>query len=275
MYKPNSNTQLRLSWSTGFRAPQAFDADMHIAFAGGGIQKIVLSDNLMEEKSQSWSASLNWDKPTEKHIIGFTVEGFITQLNDAFVLEEIGSDNDGNSILEKQNGGQSEVLGATFEIRANYNRKVQAEAGLTIQTSKYGKVVKWSEDLPGTRDYLRTPGSYGYYTFTWTPSEKFKAALSGIYTGTMLIPHYGLPVDPGTPENDELFTSPSFMENNFKLSYTVNISRLDSSIEFFSGVSNLFNQYQNDFDSGKNRDSGYIYGPAKPRNVFFGLKIFN
>lgn len=29
-------TQFRFTWGTGFRAPQAFDADMHIAFAGGG-----------------------------------------------------------------------------------------------------------------------------------------------------------------------------------------------------------------------------------------------
>ena len=98
---------------------------------------------------------------------------------------------------------------------------------------------------------------------------------AGIYTGKMLVPHYGLAGDPGTIEQDELFESPNFMETNLKLSYTVNSIRLDSSIEFFGGVGNIFNQYQNDFDSGKNRDSGYIYGPAKPRNFFIGIKIFN
>lgn len=182
---------------TYLRAPQAFDADMHIAFAGGGIQKIELADNLKEEKSQSWSASLNWDKPTEKHIIGFTLEGFYTELKDAFILEEIGSDEDGNSLLEKRNGGQSNVMGATFELRGNYNRKLQIEAGLTIQQSEYAKPVKWSEELPGTTDYLRTPNSYSYYTATWTPSTKIKVALSGIYTGSMLVHHYGLADDPG------------------------------------------------------------------------------
>ena len=129
LFKPNTDAQLRLSWSTGFRAPQAFDADMHIAFAGGGIQKIVLADDLKEERSQSWTASLNWDKPTEKHIYGFTVEGFFTQLKDAFILQEVDTDEDGNSIMEKQNGGKSHVAGSTIELRANYNRKMQAEAG--------------------------------------------------------------------------------------------------------------------------------------------------
>lgn len=275
LYKPNTNAQLRLSWSTGFRAPQAFDADMHIAFAGGGIQTIQLSDNLKEEKSQSWSASLNWDKPTEKHIYGFTIEGFYTKLADAFILEEIGTTEDGNSIMEKRNGGQSDVSGVTLELRANYNRKTQLEAGLTIQKSQYGDVVAWSEELPGTKDYLRTPETYGYYTLSWTPNANFKTSLSGIYTGRMLIPHYGLAGDNGTPEQDILFESPSFLENNLKISYTLSSVRLDSSIELFAGVGNLFNQYQDDFDSGKNRDSGYVYGPAKPRNYFIGIKIFN
>ena len=203
------------------------------------------------------------------------MSGFSTKLKDAFVLQEVGTDEDGNSLMEKSNGGNSNVLGATSELRANYNRKLQVEVGLTLQQSQYDEAVEWSEELPGTTDYLRTPNSYGYFTVTWTPAEKFKAAFSGIYTGTMLVPHYGLPGDPGTIENDELFESPAFMETNLKISYTSNVRRLDSSVEFFSGISNMFNQYQNDFDSGKNRDSGYIYGPAKPINFFIGLKIFN
>ena len=275
LYKPNTNTQLRASWSTGFRAPQAFDADMHIAFAGGGIQTIKLADDLQEERSQSLSASLNWDKPTEKHIFGFTLEGFYTKLKNAFVLEETGTDENGNSEMLKINGGNSQVMGTTIELRANYNRKLQAEAGLTLQKSYYDETVAWSVELPGETDYLRTPESYGYYTLTFTPGDKFKAALSGIYTGSMLIPHYGVPGNVGTPENDILVKSSDFWETNLKLSYTFNAPRLDSSVEIFAGAGNIFNQYQHDFDSGKYRDSGYIYGPSEPRKIYFGIKIFN
>ena len=275
LLKPNSNTQVRLSWSTGFRAPQAFDSDMHIAFAGGGIQTVKLADNLKEERSQSWTTSLNWDKPTEKHIYGFTLEGFYTTLRDAFILQEIGTDEDGNSIMQKENGGSGNVMGTTLELRANYNRKIQAEAGITLQKSLYDSQVQWSEELPGTDEFLRTPNAYGYYTLTWSPTEKFKTSLSGIYTGSMLVPHYGLAGNVGTIPKDELFESPDFMETNIKISYIASSKRLDSSVEFFGGVGNMFNQYQNDFDSGKYRDSGYIYGPAKPRNFYVGIKIFN
>lgn len=275
LLKPGVNTQLRASWSTGFRAPQAFDADMHIAFAGGGIQTISLANDLKEERSQSWSASMNWDKPTEKHIYGFTLEGFYTRLKDAFILEETGKDEDGNSLMEKRNGGLSNVYGATVEARANYNRMFQVEGGLTLQKSFYEDPVAWSEQIPGTKEYLRTPEAYGYYTLTLTPGNRFSASLSGVYTGSMLVPHYGLAGDAGTPEQDVLFQSPDFMEMNLKLGYIFNAKRLDSSIEIFGGISNMLNQYQNDFDSGKNRDSNYIYGPAKPRTFFLGLRIFN
>jgi outer membrane receptor for ferrienterochelin and colicins len=36
-------------------------------------------------------------------------------------------------------------------------------------------------------------------------------------------------------------------------------------------VQNLLNAYQQDFDLGKERDSNYIYGPAKPRTFILRL----
>lgn len=275
LVKPSANSQFRLSWSTGFRAPQAFDSDLHIAFAGGGIQTITLADDLKEERSQSYSTSFNWDKPTEKHIYGFTLEGFYTRLQNAFVLEETGTTADGNSLLEKRNGGLSEVYGGTFEARLNYNRLFQLEGGITLQKSLYAQEVEWSEQLPGTRNYLRSPDSYGYFTATLSPGNRFSTSLSGIYTGTMLVPHYGLEGDQGTPEQDILFESPAFLDMTLKVTYLVNIKRVDSSIELFAGAGNLLNQYQDDFDTGRYRDSGYVYGPARPRTLFFGLRLFN
>lgn len=62
LYKLKETTQFRLGWGTGFRAPQAFDTDLHIAFAGGGVSRITLADNLKEERSNSYTASINYDK---------------------------------------------------------------------------------------------------------------------------------------------------------------------------------------------------------------------
>jgi outer membrane receptor for ferrienterochelin and colicins len=35
----------------------------------------------------------------------------------------------------------------------------------------------------------------------------------------------------------------------------------------------MANNFQNDFDKGKNRDSNYVYGPSMPLTYFIGLKI--
>lgn len=275
LLRPDTKSQIRLGWSTGFRAPQAFDADMHLAFAGGGIQQVRLSPDLKEEKSQSLSGSWNFDHATENFIWGFTLEGFSTRLKNAFILEEVLMDEQGLTVLEKRNGNVSNVHGGTFEIRWNYRQRAQVESGLTLQKSTYSEPVKWSEQLEGVKDYLRTPESYGYFTFRFMPSNPFEASLTGIYTGKMKIPHYGLPGDAGTPENDLLFISPSSWDLGTKISYRINIPRIDSGVELFGGVSNILDDYQNDFDKGKNRDSNYVYGPSKPRTVYFGLRIFN
>jgi outer membrane receptor for ferrienterochelin and colicins len=275
LFRPDFRSQLRLSWSTGFRAPQAFDADMHLAFAGGGIQRVELAGDLREERSQSFSGSWNFDHATENYIIGFTLEGFVTSLKNAFILEEVLSGDNGSSVMEKRNGNTSNVYGGTFEARWNYNQRLQLESGITLQKSLYDTPVQWSAQLPGVKEYLRTPDSYGYSTFRFMPRGPFELSLSGIYTGTMKIPHYGLAGDPGTPEYDVLINSPSAWELSSKISYRIDMPRIDSSIELFGGVSNMLNDYQKDFDKGKYRDSNYVYGPSKPRTIFFGIRLFN
>jgi outer membrane receptor for ferrienterochelin and colicins len=269
LYKLKTFTQFRLTWGTGFRAPQAFDSDMHIAFAGGGVSRIYLSDNLVEERSTSLSGSVNYDKATEKFIVGFTLEGFYTKLNDAFYLHPVGQDEYGN-VYEKRNGSGAAVQGGTLELRGNYSKKIQLEAGYTLQTSLYDEPVEYIEGEDPKREFLRSPNQYGYLTFSVTPGDRFNASLNGVYTGPMELVHYA-----GAPEQsiDEYVTSNAFFEFGVKLGYTFKFEVLDSGLELFGGVKNLTNAYQNDFDTGKNRDSGYIYGPALPRTFFIGLRL--
>ena len=269
LYKLRTFTQFRLTYGTGFRAPQAFDADLHIAFAGGGVSRVVLANDLVEERSNSISGSVNYDKATEKFIAGFTLEGFYTKLNDAFYLHPIGEDAFGD-VFEKRNGEGASVQGGTLELRGNYNKKMQLEAGFTLQSSLYDEAVEHIEGEEPKKEFLRTPNQYGYLTYSLTPGEKFNASLSAVYTGPMELVHYA-----GAPEQimDEYVTSPAFLELGLKAGYTFKLPVLDSGLEIFCGVKNLTNSYQDDFDTGKNRDSGYIYGTALPRTFFLGLRL--
>ena len=189
LYKVNTNTQFRLSYGTGFRAPQAFDTDLHIAFAGGGISRVSLSPDLIPEKSKSYSASVNYDKPAEQYIVGFTLEGFYTRLEDAFFLQPIGQDAFGE-VFEKQNGQGATVEGVTLELRANFDKKVQIESGFTIQSSEFDEKVEYIDGVEGIREFTRTPRHYGYSTLTFAPNKNVNASLNYVYTGEMVMPHF-------------------------------------------------------------------------------------
>lgn len=269
LYKLKENTQFRFSYGTGFRAPQAFDTDLHIAFAGGGVSRVLLSPDLKQEKSQSLSASINYDKPMENWIAGFTLESFYNRLKDVFYLQPIGQDQHGE-LFEKQNGDGATVQGITLELRANFNRKIQLESGFTFQSSKFDSPVEYIDGLAGIREFIRTPNDYGYAILTFTPNKKWNATLNYLYTGKMKIPHFA-----GAPNQtiDEIITSDAFSDLSAKIGYTLPIEKLGNNIELYGGIKNIFNAYQDDFDIGKNRDSNYIYGSAQPRTFYVGIKL--
>lgn len=269
LYRQNPYTQLRLTAGTGFRAPQSFDTDMHIAFAGGGVSRIFLADGLQQERSTSVNASVNFDRPAENWIYGYTLESFYTNLEDAFYLHPMGEDDRGE-VFEKRNGPGAKVYGVTIELRGNYNKQIQLESGFTWQKSRHEEKISYIDGLEPIAEFLRSPDVYGYGVLSFTPNKKFSASLSSVYTGKMKIVHYS-----PLPENisDEFKQTPSFNELSLKLSYAIELKQVESNIELFAGVKNIFNAYQSDFDNYKYRDSNYIYGPSSPRTIYIGIKI--
>ena len=270
LYKLKETTQFRLGWGTGFRAPQAFDTDLHIAFAGGGVSRISLSDDLIEERSNSFTTSINYDKATDHFIAGFTLEGFYTYLDDAFFLFPLGEDAFGER-FEKRNGAGATVKGLTLEARANFDYVFQVDAGFTLQASLFDEPVENIGGLPPKRVFLRTPNDYGYAIFTYTPTKNWSASTNIVYTGAMQLAHFG---GEGTGQAEDTYvTSPRFTEVSVRVGYTFELENLKTGLEVFGGVKNLMNAYQTDFDTGKNRDSNYVYGPGLPRTIFAGLRI--
>lgn len=271
LYKLKTATQLRLTWGTGFRAPQAFDSDLHIAFAGGGVSRVSLSEDLKQERSNSLSASVNYDHSKTNYVVGFTLEGFYTHLYDAFYLHPIGTDEFGER-FEKRNGDGATVQGVTMELRANLKRKYQIETGFTVQSSLYDSPVLNITELEARQEFLRTPNVYGYGTLTLNPTKRISGSANLIYTGSMELVHFA-----GAPEQstDAYYTSPQFWELGIRGSYKFNFKSVDTGLELYAGVKNVTNSYQNNFDSGKNRDSNFIYGPSLPRTLFMGVKLFS
>lgn len=269
-FNPTKDVNFRLSYSGGFRAPQTFDEDLHVDNAGGAMAMIEVDPNLKEEKSQSLSASMDFYHLAGAFQFNFLVEGFLTLLNNPFVLvDQPKAENDPVLIRFRTNGPRGKVMGLTLEGRMAYLNKLQFQAGMTFQKSRYSKAIEWSEDAPAEKKMFRTPNVYGYFTSTYTPIKPLNISLSGTYTGSMRVKHLEAGVN---NDRDKAVNTREFFDLGLKTSYDFQVAK-STTLQLSVGMNNIFNSYQKDFDKGKDRDSNYIYGPAMPRNYFAGVKI--
>ncbi len=268
-YTPVNDVILRLTYASGYRAPQAYDEDLHVGAVGGEVSLISLDPNLKPEYSHSISASSDlyhrfglWDT-------NLTIEGFYTRLKDVFALVENGHDAQGNLLLTRVNSMGAYVAGVNLEAKVGYRKILLFQGGYTLQTSRYTEDFTWSENknIAPQRRMFRTPDQYGYFLASVTPLHDFTIAVNGKITGNMLLQHYA-----GYVPADEETESGTFFELGVKATKAFHLYK-HYSLELNAGVQNLFNQFQRDLDKGKNRDASYIYGPALPRTWFVGLNL--
>lgn len=271
MYSITDYLKARASFSQGYRAPQAFDEDLHIETVGGAAMFTRLDTNLKTERSNSFNASLNYTRPIGRIQTNIVLEGFHTKLNDAFITSNPTELPSGIAVATKRNGSGASVAGINLESSFAVSKKINFQLGATLQSAKYAdnEVIWESEDgeeIITTKNMLRTPELYGYYTFNYNPIKELTLSLSGVYTGKMNVSHL---IDPDT-ERTVIKKAKDFVENNIKLAYDFDIK--DNCIQVYTGVQNMFNAYQKDFDRGPLRDANYIYGPTRPQTFFIGMK---
>lgn len=270
-FNPTENVNLRITYAGGFRAPQAFDEDLHVGVVGGERLVTVLAKNLKEERSNSFSVSADLYHKFGNVQTNLLIEGFYTDLNNVFALRQLDQpDVQGNIVQERYNAYGAKVLGLNIEGKAMFTRWFSLQAGLTLQQSHYDEAIAWNDEVPEQKykKMMRTPNTYGYFTASFTPVKRFTASVTGNYTGSMLVGHSaGSGVEEPVAVN-----TPKFMEVNMKLSYDFPIYKY-LTLQVNGGIQNITNAYQKDFDKGWNRDSNYIYGPSLPRSYYVGVKI--
>ena len=270
-YNPSDRLNFRLSYSTGFRSPQAYDEDFHVAVVGGERVVTVLAKGLKEESSQSLSASVDWYGSIGSAQTNVLFEMFYTALDDVFALRKLEElDAKGNQVLERYNGSGATVCGMNLEAKAVWSKHMQMQLGATYQRSRYKSPEYWSEDenVQPVKRMFRTPDLYGYVTLKYNPTKCLSASLSATYTGSMLVQH----LQGSGTDVDVAVETPSFFDATLKLAYDFRVFDY-ATLQLNGGVQNIFNSYQNDFDRGEMRDSGYIYGPTMPRSLFVGVKV--
>lgn len=258
-YNPSESVNFRACYTTGYRAPQIFDEDLHIGIVGGEATSIVLSDDLKQEKSQSINVSADLYKDMGRWSTNLLVEGFYTKIKDAFALD------DTDEVWVRYNSSGVTVKGVSVEARATLPNVVSLQGSITYQDSKYDEAEEFAAG--SYTEMFRTPDLYGYLTANFDLTRKLKLSASGTYTGTMLVQHAE-----GYIEEDTAVYTPDFFDANLKFSYTFPILSAGD-LELSAGVLNVFNSYQSDFDEGELRDAGYVYGPMSPRRFTCGVKF--
>jgi outer membrane receptor for ferrienterochelin and colicins len=264
---------LRGSYSSGFRAPQVFDEDLHITQAGGVAQVIRNASGLEEESSQSVALGFEWNPWLDPEVfpeglllasdkpITLEINAFLTRLEDTFDIVETDNPATPEQEFTRVNSFGADVYGAEFNLVWDLAKDLRLDLGYVEQRSLFDEPAG---DF-GSRSFDRTPERYGVIGLTWN-APWCGVFLGGKYTGPMEVNHYA-----GDIPEDRLETSPSFFTVDLALTREFIVK--DSEVTLTAGVKNLFDDYQDDLDSGPNRDSGYVYGPRYPRMFHLGCKI--
>ncbi len=271
----------RISYAQGYRAPQIYDEDLHILSSGSRKVIHMNSPDLRQETSRSITTSFDYNARIRNTFFEILIEGFYTRLNDPFA-NQIKTDAINKTVTYLRINAEEGAIvkGLNVETEIAPSLYTNFKAGFTWQSSRYETPQEFD-----TREFLRTPSTYGYLTFDTRLKKGFELSLTGNYTGSMLVPHYG--IDPLTAdqamlealdkgfiiEGNRLEHSEPFFDLGAKISYAFNIN--GASLKLLTGVRNIFNSYQREFDMGVYRDPGYIYGPMQPRTVYIGLNIGN
>ena len=266
-YDVKKYLQARASYSKGYRAPQIFDEDLHIETSGS---RQVLHENandLKQEISHSYMASLDFNKRIGNSFVGILVEGFYTKLDNPFSNEYGEPDAEGTVIYTRVNADKGAVVkGVNLEVNVVPNDEFTLKGGFTIQSSKFEEAQNF-----GQKDFFRTPENYGYFTIDWTPTKKLGVSSTGNYTGPMNVEYFGL--NQVNPEEGSFINTDSFFDLGIKFRYNIRLN--GAKMQLYTGVKNIFNAYQDDYDTGIDRDPAFIYGPINPRTIYFGIKIGN
>jgi outer membrane receptor for ferrienterochelin and colicins len=134
-YQVTQDLKFRGGYARGFRAPQAFNEDLHISSVGGEPQFVILSNDLEAEYSNAFTGSFNYTKDFNTTQTNFLLEGFYTNLENPFTLVSTGAQLPNGSIVEEvRNGEGALVYGANIELGVSPSKKWFVSSGRNLTT---------------------------------------------------------------------------------------------------------------------------------------------
>ncbi|MGK9476292.1 TonB-dependent receptor [Melioribacter sp. OK-6-Me] len=257
---------LRMGFTTGFKAPQIFNEDLHICGLEGMQRVIRNSTGLKEEKSYSYTFGAEFQDFVGNIPLLSGITLFYTRLSGAYSEEFVATDG-AVEYWERINSSGANVKGIEIDFGIKPLNKLEIRSGFTFKKNEFDDI---QEDY-NIKEFLRTPDIFGYIRIAYDYSDKLSFFTAAKYTGKMYVPHE-ISVDYQENPLIEVKRSKEFIEFDFSLNYQLEL--MDNLLTQLSlGVKNIFDQYQNDLDYGVNRDPGYVYGPSYPRTFYINLGL--
>jgi len=256
---------IRAAFTTGFKPPQTYDEDLHLEALANRQRIHRNAAGLKEERSWSVTAGTEYVGYLGEMATMLSLTGFVTQLTDAFSERFVGARGDA-LIWERINSDGARVQGVEADIGLRPTADLDIRAGVTWKRSRYDAPL---EDFD-TRVFLRTPDLTANLRLSWYTADDLNLYLLGMFYGSAKIPHEI--VREGEDEPLLLLeTSDSFVQLDAGVTYKLPLNN-GLNMKLSAGVKNLLDAYQDDLDTGPNRDPAYVYGPSIPRTFHFGIE---
>lgn len=254
---------LRAAFTTGFKAPQTFDEDLHIESLGGEQRVVRNADNLSMERIQSWTASLDYEGNIGSYLFLAGVTGFYSRLQDAY--SEVELDNSGSDLIlwQRINSDGAKLFGLETDLGFKPTINSELRLGLTYKKAVFESEQEIFSGVTSDK-FLRSPDIHGVFRASWDVTKGLNLFGSVVYTGVMYVPNEA--------NQTIIKTKTAFYEVDAGTAYEFGITEsLKTKVSV--GVKNIANAYQRDLQSGVDRDPAYVYGPQLPRRFYMGINF--
>ena len=264
-YIANSDCTLRANYSSGFLAPRIFDEDLHIENIGGVPRDIVNAENLREERSHTFSIGADLKPSIFNGRLVTAVQVYHTILENSFDLDEgtIVLEN-GREKIERINTAGSTINGVELDLNYSFHDHWYVNAGIAYSKARFNQ----EDPDRGTNRYNKTPDWSGVFQLNYDNDEKVDGFLAIKWTGKMLVDR----LDSKSLDFSLVEETPQFFVIDLGISKAFMLTdSIDLTIRV--GINNLLDDYQENLESGYDRDRGYVYGPRHPRTYTIGARF--
>jgi outer membrane receptor for ferrienterochelin and colicins len=269
-YTATDEWTLRANVSSGFLAPRVFDEDLHITVANGERQVIENAGDLKEERSYTVAFGSDFTPDAMDRKLVASLQIYYTIIEDSFDIRDTNTtDSSGRNVFERYNTDGSTVIGAEWDLAWQLSRHWTMNAGLAYSRARFDENVEvFAGNAISSDKYNKTPDWSGLVSLNYTHPDfiDFYAAIK--WTGEMDVHRF----TDADAEVGEIHQSDDFYVLDIGVSKTF-VFNNDTALSLHAGINNLLDDYQEDFDTGANRDVGYVYGPRMPRTYTVGAKL--